>query len=323
MLPSMGVTNRLFIFWKYPKMTATSIDEELIINDLQALGLSKNEGKSLVALIKIGNSAEATKIANISGVPRSKIYQVLEGLEAKKIIIQEEIKRSANRYRLALNPSQLIPFLQNKLIQPIEKAAERSVENLMTISNTLQKEEGIHEAWIIKGQFHVIQILRELIDSAKSTITTNMFPVHLEPIVSNLQRAKSRGVQIKLLMLDEEFTRLTESSQADMFSEDVIGITFEKLQDTIKKIPLEGEFNNFSNLLILFRELLEDRPNLLLVDPGNDHTTSVFLVGPKSDPSNTTAIQILNIDFNNFIEKLIDLISNFAITIRALQDSFG
>jgi sugar-specific transcriptional regulator TrmB len=299
------------------------IDEELLLNDLQALGLTKNEGKVLMTLIKIGSSSEATKIANISGVPRSKIYQVLEGLETKKIVAMDEIKRGANRYRLALNPSQLIPFLQNKLVQPIEKAAERSVTNLMAISNTLQEEEGIHEAWIIKGQYHVLQIMKEMIDSATSKIISNMFPYYLEPIVSNLRYAKNRGLQLRLILLDEEFVQLSNSVKVDSLSDDVTGINLEKIQDLIENIPLEGEFKNLSTFLILFRELLGERPNILLVDPDSDHTTAIFLVGPKSDPSNITAIQIQNIDFINFVVKLIDLIFNFATTIRSLQEQFN
>ncbi|MFX0184370.1 MAG: TrmB family transcriptional regulator [Candidatus Hodarchaeota archaeon] len=299
------------------------IDEESLLNDLQTLGLTKNEGKVLITLIKIGSSAEATKIANISGVPRSKIYQVLEGLETKKIVVMDEIKRSANRYRIALNPSQLIPFLQNKLVLPIEKAAERAVNNLITIFNTLQEEEGFHEAWIIKGQFHVFQIMKEMIDSATSMIITNMFPYYLEPIVSNLKNAKNRGLQLRLIMLDEEFIQLSNSVNADSLSEDVTGINLEKLQDSIEKIPLEGEFMNFSTLLILFRELLGERPNILLVDPDSDHTIAIFLVGPKSDLTNITAIQIQNIDFINFVVKLIDLIFNFATTIRSIQEQFN
>ncbi|MFX0151369.1 MAG: TrmB family transcriptional regulator [Candidatus Hodarchaeota archaeon] len=299
------------------------VDEELLLNDLQTLGLTKNEGKALITLIKIGSSTEATKIANISSIPRSKIYQVLEGLETKKIVTMEEIKRSANRYRLALNPAQLIPFLQNNLVQPIEKAAERSANNLMTISNTLQEEEGIHEAWIIKGQYHVMQIMKEMIDSATNMIISNMFPYYLEPIVSNLKHAKNRGLQIRLIMLDEEFDQLANSVNTDSLSEDVTGINLEKLLDSIEKIPLKGEFKNFRTLLILFHELLGERPNILLVDPDSDHTTAIFLVGPKSDPVNITAIQIQNIDFINFVVKLIELIFNFATTIRLLQDQFN
>lgn len=299
------------------------IDEELLLNDLQALGLTKNEGKALMTLIKIGSSAEATKIANISGVPRSKIYQVLEGLETKKIVAMDEIKRGANRYRLALNPSQLIPFLQNKLVQPIEKAAERSVTNLMAISNTLQEEEGIHEAWIIKGQYHVLQIMKELIDTATSMVISNMFPYYLEPVVSNLRYAKNRGIQLKLIMLDEEFAQLSKSPDVDLLSEDVTGISIEKLLDMIENIPVGGEPKNLRTLLILFHELLGERPNLLLIDPDSDRTTAIFLVGPKNDISNITAIQIQNIDFINFVVKLIDLIYNFATTIRSLQEQFS
>jgi sugar-specific transcriptional regulator TrmB len=296
------------------------IDEELLLDDLQILGLTKNEGKVLTTLIKIGSSSDATRIAKISGVPRSKIYQVLEGLETKKIVVMDEIKRSANRYRLALNPSELIPFLQNTLVQPIEKAAERSANNLMTISNTLQEEEGIHEVWIVKGQHHVFQIMKEMIDSANRMIISNMFPYYVEPIVSNLKHAKNRGLQLRLIMLDEEFKQLANSINADSLSEDVTGISFEKLQDSVDKIPLEGEFKNLSTLLILFCELLGERPNILLVDPNSDYTTSILLVGPKSDPSNISALQIQNVDFNNFIVKLIDLIFNFAKTIRSLQE---
>ncbi|MFX0211966.1 MAG: helix-turn-helix domain-containing protein, partial [Candidatus Hodarchaeota archaeon] len=116
-----------------------SIDE-LLIEDFQMLGLSQNESKTLLALVQLGGLGEVSKIEERTDIRRNKIYQALGGLISKKLVLKGEVKGSANTYRLLYsNPSDLILHMQKSLTDPIEKAAERSTQNLVKMTETVEK----------------------------------------------------------------------------------------------------------------------------------------------------------------------------------------
>lgn len=299
-----------------------SVNESLI-TDLQSLGLTLNEGKVLIALVELGNSAEVSGIVEISDAPRNKIYQALEGLETKKIVIKDEIKGSANVYRVLFdNPSNLISYLQKGKILPIESAAKRSVDNLVKIASTRVEKEGIHEVWIIKGIDNINRIEKEIIDSARYTILSNLYPDFLEPIIPNLENAKNRGVSIKLIMLEEEVEQLNKLVPIETISTDPIaGISIEKFRSMIELIPFEGELKeNVTSTITLFGQFLVERPNFLLIDPDSENATSLLIFKSTTAPLYSSAIQTKNKEFINSFSFLMDLILNIATNLKAVQD---
>ncbi|MHB8586831.1 MAG: TrmB family transcriptional regulator [Thermoplasmatota archaeon] len=66
------------------------------LQKLQEHGLTEYEARAYLALLELG-CAEASQIADLSRVPRTKIYQALDGLEAKRLlrVIPERPKRYA------------------------------------------------------------------------------------------------------------------------------------------------------------------------------------------------------------------------------------
>lgn len=59
---------------------------EDMINSLKDLGLSRYEAKAYIGLTKI-ITGNADEIAEISDLPRSRVYDILNGLEKKGICI--------------------------------------------------------------------------------------------------------------------------------------------------------------------------------------------------------------------------------------------
>jgi sugar-specific transcriptional regulator TrmB len=66
------------------------------LQKLQEHGLTEYEARAYLALLELG-CAEASQVADLSRVPRTKIYQALDGLEAKRLlrVIPERPKRYA------------------------------------------------------------------------------------------------------------------------------------------------------------------------------------------------------------------------------------
>lgn len=300
--------------------------ENSLIIDFQSLGLTLNEAKVLIALVKLGNSAEVSEIVEISDVPRSKIYQALEGLESKQIVMRDEIKGSANVSRLVFDaPSRLISHLQSEKIQPIQMAAKRASSDLMEIANKRTGREGVHEVWIIKGINNIHRIEKEIIDSANYSILSNLYPDFLRPIEPNLIKAKKRGVKIKLVMLEDELTRLSKSVEVESISTyPITGISIEKFKRIIDIMPFEGRLkDNLLSTISLFGQFVVKRPNILIIDPDFENATALLIFESSINPPYSSAIQTINQDFVNTFSFLMDLILNIATNLKSLQDQYS
>lgn len=301
--------------------------EKILEDDLQSLGLTRNEGKVTIAMVKIGIPVEAPKISNISGVPRSKIYQVLQGLIEKSIITKGEVQGKANIYRLLFDATEIITHLQNRLSQPIEKAAERSIKNMNEMSNTISESvEGIQEVSLIQGQKHIERIIKLKIDSARASILTNISPEFIKPIAENFRNAKERGVEINVLMLEEETKELSESMNIEDFSSTVIGINFEKLDSFVDNIPevISPLIKiNLKSMITSFGIFLGNRPILFMIDKENEDPSSFLIIKSKLGKNHNTAVQTDNKDFIEAISAILNVILNIASSIKEMQTQFS
>lgn len=300
--------------------------DKILEDDLQSLGLTRNEGKVIIAMVKIDIPLEAPKISNISGVPRSKIYQVLEGLIEKSIIAKGEVQGKANIYRLLFDTAEIITQLQNQLFHPIEKAAERSIKKMNEISNTMSVSvEGIQEVSLIQGQKHIERIIKLKIDSAKASILTNITPEFVKPIAENLRNAKERGVDINVLMLEEETERLSESMNIEEISSTVIGINFQKLDIIVDNIPevISPSIKlNLKNMITSFGIFLDNRPILFMIDKETEDPSSFLIIRSDLGEAHNTAVQTDNKDFIEAISAILNVILNVASSIKEIQTQF-
>jgi sugar-specific transcriptional regulator TrmB len=300
--------------------------ENILEDDLQSLGLTRNEGKVLIAMVKIDIALEASKISNISGVPRSKIYQVLEGLIAKSIIVKGEVQGKANIYRLLFDTKEIIARLQNLLYYPIENAAERSIKNMTEIANTMTESiEGIQEVSLIQGQKHIERIIKLKIDSAEVSILTNITPEFIKPIAEDFRNAKERGVEISVLMLEEETERLSESMNIEDISTTALGINFEKLNqiaDNIPEVISPSIKLNLRNIISSFGIFLGKRPILFMIDKETEHPSSFLIIKSDLGETHNTAIQTDNKDFIEAISAILNVIFNIASSIKSIQTQF-
>jgi sugar-specific transcriptional regulator TrmB len=292
------------------------VDENLLVNDLQVLGLTQNEAKVLITLIKLGGDTDAPKIAKLTKVPRTKIYQVLEGLIEKNIVMTTKTTKT-NLYRLISTPDQIISDLERKLTNPINEAVKRTSSSIIDLASTIKDQsEGIHQVWLIKEKTHVSQILEQVIENSKNEIITNAYPLFLETILPFLAKAKERGVELKLIMLDEELEELPEQYKHE-FRENVTGISYDQLNMFTSIIPSELE-----DIFHLFQDLLLNRPNVLVIDPETPKANVFLYIQSQTKVDDITAIQVQNRDFVDFATTLITIIFRFASAIKALQAQF-
>lgn len=181
---------------------------EALLNKLRTIfDLNIYEAKIWTGLLQKG-VASASELADISGVPRSRSYDVLETLEKKGYIMQ---KLGKPLKFVALKPEEVIKRLKSR----IHERAEEHVKELETVNSTsiYQELEMLHKQGIdkvepsemtglLKGRKAIHDHLKQLVSEAKSNVTIvttsqGLFR-KMDALKHTLRRAKERGVAVKI-----------------------------------------------------------------------------------------------------------------------------
>jgi sugar-specific transcriptional regulator TrmB len=168
---------------------------------LRELGLTEYETRAYLALLDRG-TLTASQISEHAEVPYSKIYEVLASLE-KKGWIKAERGRPSEYY--PKSPSEALEAAKLRL----EEMTKSWEQIILSELQPLYEKRGIREKpdiWILRGEFHILAKLRELLDKAKKEvmIAAPSLPKTLEnTVVSTLARLQNAGVNV-LFMISRE-----------------------------------------------------------------------------------------------------------------------
>ena len=177
------------------------------LNKLKSLGLNSYEAKLWVALLSVGTST-AGELSDIANVPRSRSYDVLEGLEKKGFIITQIGKPI--KY-LAIPPLDVLDRVKDS-INIAFKEKEKLMDNfqeseLMTELATLHTKgiklvEPTDISGSIKGRSKIYFRLNSMIKNAEKNIvilTTKEGALRKSLILKkSLEKANANGVDISI-----------------------------------------------------------------------------------------------------------------------------
>jgi len=124
---------------------------------LEKAGLSPNEAKCYLTLLKIG-SASANEVSRKSGVHRVSVYDALRGL-AEKGLVSQIIKTNKLLFE-AGTPEKIIDIIQAKEEKLAE--AKKIVPELLIDFQMVKEKQEIHS---FKGLAGVKNILKEMLNS--------------------------------------------------------------------------------------------------------------------------------------------------------------
>lgn len=183
------------------------VKEEFLNKLRHYFGLNLYEVRIWTALLSRGISS-AGELADISDVPRSRAYDVLESLEKKGFIV---IKLDKPIKYLAVDPNEVV----NRVKKSIKQGADEKVEKLRNLNNTslLNELNSLHTQGVefvepadlsgaIKGRHNVYSHLEMMIKNAEKSVTivtTSKGVLRkvetLSPVMSKLAK---KGVKIKI-----------------------------------------------------------------------------------------------------------------------------
>ncbi|MBT5023608.1 TrmB family transcriptional regulator [Candidatus Woesearchaeota archaeon] len=186
--------------------------------DLSEYGLTKYENKAYQALL-LENSAIATKISHLSGVPHGKIYPTLYSLEKKGFILKTPEKPI--RF-IAVPPEKAIKTAisnKEKEVVEFEKDVNNITKNLGKLAGR-REAEPLEKIRVIKGYKKYRELVHIIQQSAKKEFLSITRLPNYEPYIKDFKKGIGLGMDIKLIVstpqIDEEKINVWKSLKANI-----------------------------------------------------------------------------------------------------------
>ncbi len=183
------------------------VKEEFLSRLRKIFDLNLYEVKVWTALLSRGTST-AGELSNISDVPRSRTYDILESLDKKGFII---MKLGKPIKFVALKPEEVVERVKRNLMKDAQERTKRlevlKEDEVITELNTLFTQgikfvEPSDLSGSLKGRQNLYNHLDMMVRNAESSITivtTNEGLVRkVEALMPSLEKCKKRGVQIRI-----------------------------------------------------------------------------------------------------------------------------
>ncbi len=212
------------------------MSQELINKVKDYFNLNIYETKVWLALLGKG-AASAGEIAKLSGVPRSRTYDVLESLEKKGFAM---VKLGKPIKYMGIKPHLIVEKLKKEAM----KSAEKKVRTLSEVRDSEEftklqeiynggmdpiKKEEITTA--LKGKSNISNYLKEILENAKKEVimclNADEMNFKLRLFKDTLEKLENNGVKTKVVLYGEK---------------NLINEVEKKLNRKIKKINVETKF---------------------------------------------------------------------------------
>ncbi|MEM4152608.1 MAG: helix-turn-helix domain-containing protein [Candidatus Pacearchaeota archaeon] len=183
------------------------VKEEFLSRLRKIFGLNLYEVKVWTALLSRGVST-AGELSDISGVPRSRTYDILESLEKKGFVV---MKLGKPIKFVALKPDEVVERVKRNVVREAQDMSKRLDE--LKNSDVLQELNQLYTTGIkyieptdlsgaIRGRHNIYNHLDMMIRNATKNVTIATTADGLnrkfESLKAAIERAKKRGVSVRI-----------------------------------------------------------------------------------------------------------------------------
>lgn len=208
------------------------VKDEFLSRLRKIFDLNLYEVKVWTALLSRGTST-AGELSNISDVPRSRTYDILESLEKKGFII---MKLGKPIKFVALKPEEVVERVKKNLVRTAQEKTKRLeklkgdevLEELSTLfTQGVKFVEPTDLSGSMKGRQNVYNHLDMMVRDAEKTVTivttSDGLSRKLEILMPSLEKVKKRGVKVRIaapidknnLKVAKEFKKVAEVKSLD------------------------------------------------------------------------------------------------------------
>lgn len=154
---------------------------------LKDFAFSKYESSCYLALLT-RHPANGSQLSKLSGIARSRIYDVLRGLVKKKVIF--EIEKGT-----------YVPLPFEELKKRLRNQFESNIMLLEEQLDAMVGQSNFEYLFTLNGVEEVISKAGDIIDSAGQELYLRLFPNTWERLRGHLDRAVQRGVGIRYISM--------------------------------------------------------------------------------------------------------------------------
>ncbi len=201
------------------------------LEKLKSLGFSRYEINCYLALAA-NHPANGSQLSRISGIARSRIYDVLRNLVRKGVVMEVE-----SGLYVPLPPQELFKRLQAQFDDGLEALKERLSEPARNLA--------YEYIWSVRGYDAVIQKARQMISAAGRELYVRLFPRSGQLLEKDLKKAEKRGVAIRYIAMGRvplTFDVQVIHPDTENLVETIGGRSFDVIAD--KKEALVGIFES-------------------------------------------------------------------------------
>ena len=156
-------------------------------SNLKELGFSQYEAACYMALVG-SHPVNGSQLSKISGIARSRIYDVLWSLISKGYVIE-------------VNSGQYAPLPSDELVRRLKRSFDGNIEAFEDQILTASQKDDFEFVWTITGYENVMEKALEMIKGAKEEIYIRLFPKANRHLDKYLTAADKRGVKIRYIAM--------------------------------------------------------------------------------------------------------------------------
>lgn len=167
------------------------MDDELTL--LTKIGLTDAEAKVYLTLLQNG-SLSGYETSKLAGVPRSKIYNILENLKQKGFILYTEYENN-NKYAAV------------DIAEIAERIKEETTDTLDTLSEHLRvypQRPNLDHIWHIQDNRNVFAKCRDILRRTKDELLMQIWEEDIDCLMAELQKLEARGVPLGLVVFSND-----------------------------------------------------------------------------------------------------------------------
>jgi sugar-specific transcriptional regulator TrmB len=175
------------------------MNEDELIDELREVGLTKYESQAYVAAVRLG-SGRPNELADSSGVPQARIYDVIDDLREMGLVEVQE--RSQGKEVHAPPPSVVLDELRQRHIAELTDRIDAVSSSLADLHNYEQTSEGF--VTMVSLRESALRHVKQAIDDAEWWLTMAL-PVDVyDAVADNIADATDRGVTVRIVVDGDE-----------------------------------------------------------------------------------------------------------------------
>jgi sugar-specific transcriptional regulator TrmB len=154
---------------------------------LRDFAFSKYESSCYLALLTM-HPANGSQISKVSGIARSRIYDVLRSLVGKKVVFEIE-------------QGLYVPLPFEELKKRLRGQFESNLKILDDQLNAMAEQSNFEYLLTLKGVEEVLSKAVDIIDSARRELYLRLFPDTWESLKDHIEQATRRGVGVRCICM--------------------------------------------------------------------------------------------------------------------------